>query len=29
MPPSFTPIAVYIPVAVVGNIAYVSGHGPF
>lgn len=28
LPPAPKPIAVYKPVVVVGNIAYVSGHGP-
>lgn len=28
LPPAPKPIAVYRPVVVVGNIAYVSGHGP-
>ena len=28
LPPAPTPIAVYKPLVVVGNIAYVSGHGP-
>jgi enamine deaminase RidA (YjgF/YER057c/UK114 family) len=28
LPPAPRPIAVYKPVVVVGNIAYVSGHGP-
>ena len=28
LPPAPVPVAVYKPVVVVGNIAYVSGHGP-
>lgn len=28
LPPAPKPVAVYKPVVVVGNIAYVSGHGP-
>ena len=28
LPPAPKPVAVYIPVAVVGKMAYVSGHGP-
>ncbi len=28
LPPAPKPVAVYRPVVVVGNIAYVSGHGP-
>ena len=28
MPPAPKPVAVYKPLVVVGNIAYVSGHGP-
>ena len=28
LPPAPKPVAVYVPVAVVGKLAYVSGHGP-
>ena len=28
LPPAPKPVAVYKPVVVIGNIAYVSGHGP-
>jgi enamine deaminase RidA (YjgF/YER057c/UK114 family) len=28
LPPAPKPVAVYKPVVVVGNVAYVSGHGP-
>jgi enamine deaminase RidA (YjgF/YER057c/UK114 family) len=28
LPPPQTPAGTYVPVVVVGNIAYVSGHGP-
>ena len=28
LPPAPKPVAVYKPVVVVGNLAYVSGHGP-
>ena len=29
LPPAPSPAAVYKPVVVVGNLAYVSGHGPY
>jgi enamine deaminase RidA (YjgF/YER057c/UK114 family) len=29
LPPAPKPVAVYRPLAIVGNLAYVSGHGPF
>ncbi len=28
LPPAPKPVATYLPVVVVGNLAYVSGHGP-
>ena len=28
LPPAPKPVAVYVPLVVVGNLAYVSGHGP-
>jgi enamine deaminase RidA (YjgF/YER057c/UK114 family) len=28
LPPAPKPVAVYVPVVVVGDVAYVSGHGP-
>jgi len=28
LPPAPKPVAVYRPLVVVGNLAYVSGHGP-
>src|SRR4051812_30922114 len=28
LPPAPKPVAVYKPLTIVGNIAYVSGHGP-
>src|SRR5260221_7981485 len=28
LPPSPKPVAVYKPLVIVGNLAYVSGHGP-
>jgi len=29
LPPAPKPVAVYKPLVIVGNLAYVSGHGPF
>ena len=28
LPPAPKPVAVYVPLVVAGNLAYVSGHGP-
>ena len=28
LPPAPTPMGVYKPIVIVGNIAYLSGHGP-